>query len=324
VRTIDAGSEAVKMSVDRFRLAVAGRQLTYGQTARALYARFVKPVERRIKGAGTICIVPDGALWELPFPALEPKEGTFFLDQHAVFYAPSLTVLREMQSRAPQRSAGERNMRLLAFGNPTTSNAVRSELRDVYRGVSLGALPDSEEEVRSIAALYGPQNSSVHVRSDAREEVVKSEAGSFDVLHFATHGILDDQNAMYSRLLFSPPATRDEDGMLEAREIMGLHLHAYVAVLSACDTARGRVGSGEGSIGMAWALFVAGCPTSVVSRWAVNSASTTKLMIAFHRNLRRGGRKAEALRQAALDVRKHPLYRHPIYWAAFVIIGDGS
>jgi len=284
----------------------------------------VKPIESRITGARVVCIVPDGALWELPFQALQTKSGKFLIDQHAIFYAPSLTVLREMQSRAAQRPRGERKVRLLAFGDPIVPNAIQSEFRSVYRGVSLGPLPETEKEVRSIAALYGPRNSSVHVRKDAREEVVKSEAGSFDILHFATHGILDDQNALYSRLLFSPPTTGDDDGMLEAREIMDLDLHADLAVLSACDTARGRVGAGEGSIGMAWALFVAGCPTSVVSRWEVNSASTTDLMIAFHRNLRRGQSKGEALRHAALQLRKKTAYRHPFYWAAFVVIGDGS
>jgi len=106
---------------------------------------------------------------------------------------------------------------------------------------------------------------------------------------------------------------------------MQLKLHADVAVLSACETARGRIGAGEGVIGMSWALFVAGCPTTIVSQWKVSSASTTDLMIELHRALLasdRGSRSAaEALRRAALAVRAKPAYRHPFYWSPFVAVG---
>jgi CHAT domain-containing protein len=135
---------------------------------------------------------------------------------------------------------------------------------------------------------------------------------------------------MYSQIVLAhAEGDTNEDGLLEAWEIMNLELKADLVVLSACETARGRVGAGEGMIGLSWALFVAGCPTTVVSQWKVESASTTELMVAFHQNLKAGNRglrmaKAEALRQAALRVMKMNAYRHPFYWAAFVVIGDGS
>jgi CHAT domain-containing protein len=91
-------------------------------------------------------------------------------------------------------------------------------------------------------------------------------------------------NPLYSRLLLATESD-SEDGFLEAREIMKLDLHADLAVLSACQTARGQVGSGEGLIGMSWALFIAGTSTTVASQWKVDSASTARLMIDFHRNL---------------------------------------
>ena len=104
---------------------------------------------------------------------------------------------------------------------------------------------------------------------------------------------------------------------------MRLDLRAGLAVLSACETARGRVSTGEGVIGMTWALFVAGVPATVVSQWKVDSASTADLMIELHRNLRVPGRtKAEALRNAALKTRAK--YRHPFYWAPFVVVGHGA
>jgi CHAT domain-containing protein len=119
-----------------------------------------------------------------------------------------------------------------------------------------------------------------------------------------------------------------EDGLLEAWEIMKLELKADLVVLSACETARGRIGAGEGMIGLTWALFVAGSPATLVSQWKVDSLATKELMLDFHRNLRTGiGNpqsrfvKAEALRQAALKMMRTPNYNHPFHWASFVLIG---
>src|SRR5262245_48765517 len=136
---------------------------------------------------------------------------------------------------------------------------------------------------------------------------------------------------MYSHLLLAQTeGDANEDGLLEAWEIMRLELKADLAVLSACDTARGRVGAGEGMIGLSWALFVAGCPTSVVSQWKVDSTSTTELMLEFHRHLksqtanpRDNFSAARALREASLRLRRTSKYRHPFFWAGFVAVGKG-
>ena len=112
------------------------------------------------------------------------------------------------------------------------------------------------------------------------------------------------------------------DGRLEAWEVLDLKLSADLAVLSACETARGSFGWGEGLIGLSWSLVAAGASTAVVSQWEVDSASTTKLMIAFHDRLLHSPAAAtgmasvpEALQHAALDVMRDPAYRHPFYWA---------
>jgi len=121
-----------------------------------------------------------------------------------------------------------------------------------------------------------------------------------------------------------------QESLLEAWELMQLDLKAELAVLSACETARGRYGAGEGMIGLTWALFVAGVPSTVVSQWQVESASTRDLMLGFHRQLRRlspatpsGVTKAAALREAALKVMRQAETSHPFYWAGFVLVGDG-
>jgi CHAT domain-containing protein len=134
---------------------------------------------------------------------------------------------------------------------------------------------------------------------------------------------------MYSHVVLAS-GEGHEDGLLEAWEMMNLDLKEEVVVLSGCQTAQGPVSQGEGLIGMSWALFVAGVPTTVASLWKVDSASTTRLMLDFHRGLRQhfaepagGGTKAEALRQAMLRSLHDPETRHPFYWAGFVMLGHG-
>jgi CHAT domain-containing protein len=146
------------------------------------------------------------------------------------------------------------------------------------------------------------------------------------VLHLATHGFLSDSSPMYSSILLARSATSEDDGLLEAREIMNLDLQADLVVLSACETARGQIGDGEGIIGLTWAFFAAGVPTTVASQWKVDSESTTELMLAFHRGLRQehgsAFATARSLQGAALKLLHTPQYAHPFYWAGFVVVGN--
>jgi CHAT domain-containing protein len=135
---------------------------------------------------------------------------------------------------------------------------------------------------------------------------------------------------LYSSIVLSLTENDKEDGLLEAWEVLRMDLQAELVVLSACETGRGRIGAGEGLIGFSWALFVAGCPTTVVSQWKVDSASTSELMLEFHKHLKSQTAdtkthlaSAEALRQAALCLMQTNEYRHPFYWAGFVVVGRG-
>jgi len=121
-----------------------------------------------------------------------------------------------------------------------------------------------------------------------------------------------------------------KDGFLEAWEIMDLELNAQLVVLSACETARGRVRNGEGLVGLSWSVFIAGSPTTVVSQWKVAEQATNELMYSFHENFVRGalspqpaGGAAAALQKASLKLMESSEYKHPYYWAGFVDIGNG-
>jgi CHAT domain-containing protein len=324
---------------------LAGNSSDFKEMARNLYDLLLQPAQGELEGKNAICIVPSEGLWELPFQALLSKSNKYVLEDHAVSYVPSLTVLREMKKKAlAQRTTASADSnsadlltkvsatappaspQLLAMGNPSSSDKLMSQARSNSREVSLDSLPSAEREVKALGEIYGEQASTILIGTAAREETFKATASKYSVLHFATHGVLDDANPLYSRLLLTS-ASSDEDGLLEAREIMKLDLHADLAVLSACQTARGQVGSGEGLIGMSWALFIAGTSTTVASQWKVDSASTAILMIDFHRNLQAAKRPlragaAEALRKAAMKLMADPKYRHPFFWSGFVVVGN--
>lgn len=294
--------------IEAFRRRLADRDLGFRASAAGLYDLLLKPAEAELRGRTDLRIVPDGKLWELPFQALLVDARRYLIEGASIAYAPSLTVLREMTRRRP---AAATSPTLLAFGNP-------------LRGAA--SLPEAERVVQALSRLYGAAHSKIYIGADAREDRAKTEGARAGILHFATHGVLNDVAPMYSHLALAPGG-KGEDGLLEAWELMQLDLHADLAVLSACETARGRVRAGEGVIGLSWAMFVAGVPATVVSQWKVESTATHNLMLDFHRRLHAGpaktrSTKAEALRQAALAVMRKPETRHPFYWAGFVLVGD--
>lgn len=321
--------------VGEFRKQVANNHPGFRQSGRQLYELLVKPAQQDLAGITTLCIIPDDLLWELPFQALQTDDGKYLLELSAVYYAPSLQVLSEMKKRAvtlrtsaiSKRVGGrdaDSRQHLYAVGNPAINGELLARAQTV-RNIPFVSLPETEKEVQTIKAeVYGPEASNTRVGLAAREDAIKAEMPRYRIIHFATHGVLDDRSPLYSYLLLARGENSSEDGLLEAWELMDMDLKAETVVLSACDTARGSVGTGEGMIGMTWALFVAGVPTTVASQWKVPSEATTKLMLAFHKNAKKVS-KAEAWRQAALEMINDPRYRmKPFYWAGFVVMGDGS
>ena len=321
--------------VDRaksFRQQLAKRDPRFRETARSLYDLLLGPAQKELSGKSTLVIVPDGVLWELPFQALLTPAGRYLLEDSSVSYAPSLTVLRETRkARRWEQTGAAGAQTLLAFGNPAFGKETVERVQLVNRDEKLEPLPEAEREVKTLERLYGAGRGIAYTGPAAREDRFKADAGKYRVLHLATHGILNDASPMYSHLVLAQgEGGGREDGLLEAWELMNLDLHTDLVVLSACETARGRVGAGEGVIGLSWALFVAGSPTTVVSLWKVDSASTTELMLEFHRNLRpkgsapaSAGTTAEALRRASLKLMRDERYKHPFYWAGFVVVGKG-
>jgi CHAT domain-containing protein len=300
--------------VDELSLALEQRDLRYPQFAASMFDLLLHPVRAAVRGSKTVHVLPDADLWRVPFHALRTN-GKYLMENATISYALSL----ETASAGRPRPLSGAKLLAIGSGNPLELPEAPAA---ATRSASFEPIPEAEEEARAVAALYGDRGVIV-IGRDANEALIERDADEYDILHIAAHGLTDDMDPMFSAVLLAPAPDGTEDGFLEAREIAGWNLKASVAILSACASGGGKVTAGEGVIGLSWALFVAGCPTAVVSLWDVNSAATRELMVLFHERLRGGDSPAAAMRHAQISLRRSKRYSHPFFWAPFVVIGAG-
>jgi CHAT domain-containing protein/predicted negative regulator of RcsB-dependent stress response len=219
----------------------------------------------------------------------------------------------------------------LSSGPPVSSVAVEDEIKEIFRsryaraGGLMNRLQGSGEEVKTIAELFRNKNqmSVVFLREEATEENARAaNLKDFDFIHFACHGLLNDdfQSLVLSQL---PPDKSQQDGYFTLNEIMNCDYNAKLVVLSGCKTGSGKMYKGEGVTGLTRAVMYAGTPAVIASLWKVDDTATKELMINFYRNmLEKDMGKVEALRQAKLEMIKEKKYASPLFWSAFVLYGE--
>lgn len=264
-----------------------------------LYNLLISPVEQEMSSRTKVGIVPSGMLHFLPFQMLGKvdKAGkfNFLVEKQTIFYANSLKMLERFVGKKEE-------LKVLAFGNADKS------------------LPATEKEVNDIKDLY--PNSKIYIREEATENLVKKASDQFNVLHFATHGNLDYYNFHQSYLTLAEDAANGEDGKLTIEEVWEIEsLYNYKLVtLSACQTAVSEK-KGSWPVSPATSFIDAGANTVVASLWSVDDKATALLMKYFYQNLETM-EKVEALRHAQVMLGQQENYKHPYYWAPFVLIGD--
>jgi CHAT domain-containing protein len=301
-----------------------------------LYQKLFAPLEIHLAGARRLVVVPDGSLSYLPFETLarDTPASDYLIERFAISYAPSATALGVIQEA--KESASSERSGIVAYGDPiyaktkydSVASGEKSETNSQgARRFDLTQLPYTRSEVNAIASLFSPRERRTFFGTDAQEEKVKSEDLSRSrYVHFAAHGVIDEEFPMRSGIILSTTPNSKEDGVLQMNEVMRLKLNADVVTLSACGTGLGKLLNGEGMIGLTRAFQYAGANNVVVSLWNVNDVATAELMRAFYQNLKRGLSKDEALRQAKLELLrgKQPTWRHPYYWAPFVLVGANN
>ncbi|MFA6345408.1 MAG: CHAT domain-containing protein, partial [Syntrophales bacterium] len=300
-RTIGAQklpAENLEGTVDVFRRQIAARDPRevdrYGRT---LYRQLLAPMVPAIR-TGKLIIVPHGALHYLPFAALSDGNASL-IERFSIRMLPSASVLSFLKERT---SRGRRGA--LILGNPKLSDP-KYDLRF------------AQDEALAIGKIL-PQ-SRVLLRGEASRANLVNLAGDYAVIHLAVHGLFDPDRPLDSALLLA--ADGSGDGMLRAGDLYRLSLNADLVTLSGCETALGKVSTGDEVVGFTRGFLYAGALSLVSSLWQVDDEATRDLMVAFYANLSMMSRE-EALRQAQLATRKK--YPHPYYWAAFLLTGGSG
>jgi CHAT domain-containing protein/Flp pilus assembly protein TadD len=314
----------LRLEVARLRDAIGqpgAGDVVLRKSARALYQTLVAPAAKLLEKAEQLIIVPDGFLHEIPFDVLmtaEPDEDAgwesqpYLANTYATVYAPSAAIYLALRAKNNPRY----DLDLIAFGDPDFSL-----LTD---GGDFDALPYARAEVAAISDDIKEKTREVRLGADANEAALKQlmSGGSSRTLHLATHGLVNPVEPAASSVVLCPDPAGVEDGYLRTMEILSMTTDAGVVVVSACESALGRVSRGEGVVGLSRAFIASGAGGVVASLWAVSDESTSVLMKEFYKNML--GKKrpaARAMREAKSKLINDERYAHPFYWSAFIVIG---
>jgi CHAT domain-containing protein len=300
-----------------FRRRLASRQTDAGLAAR-LYDSLLSPISE-LSTQSKLVIVPDGALHLIPFDALV-RDGHYLLETHTVSVVPSGTVLSLLAQR---REVAQQSV--LPYVGVAAWTRKGSQEGPVFRAIAgpqkeqFLPLPESKREVETIASDL-PKPSTLLLGQDATETHFKSlPLRNVTVLHLALHGYVDTDFPDRSALIFAPQPGGVDDGLLEVREIRRLPLNASLVTLSACNTGVGPVGE-AGVANIVNAFIEAGADSVVSTLWELEDHTTELLMTDFYAHLSNRESKAEALRNAQLDLLANHV--QPYFWASFELAGE--
>jgi tetratricopeptide (TPR) repeat protein len=260
------------------------------QCLQSLYTGLVEPFAPLLEGK-KIIFVPHDVLHYVPFHALH-NGREYVIDQYEISYCPSASVFKLCADKAQKQRVSDG---VLIMGVPDE------------------AMPFIHNEVATVQSLW--PDARVFIGEEATLDQLKQTAPACRILHLASHGVFRRDNPMFSALKLG-------DSWLSFYDIFNLNLNAELVTLSACETGMNDVFPGDELFGLMRGFLYAGAPSLIVSLWMVNDRSTAEFMRWLYTGLSDGLSKRAALRQALLKV-KHE-YRHPYYWAPFILMGTPS
>jgi CHAT domain-containing protein len=339
-KIIEISSEELRELIIRYRKALAlkndflkeypdwpERIQATDSLALKIYNILFRPIKEYVNKGDLLYIIPDDELFYIPFGSLKNEHNKYLIEDFDFAYVPSASIL----NLCLQKERGEikaQEDKVLLVGNPVLSDVILDDYP------ALNPLTDAQEEITSISHIFPHSNSFLGV--EAREENILEKIEDFEIIHIASHSLVDERMPLYSWILLGSSNMNSsislmenpDDGLLMLPEIFKLNLSkSKLVVLSCCDTGLGKLLKGEGIIGFSRAFMYAGTPSLVVSLWKVEDKSTSLLFQKFYANIKnKGHSKAEALKSAQLQFikdEKYKEYRHPFFWSSFITIGDG-
>ena len=304
-------------------------------------------------GTKRLVLVVEGALQLVPFTALPAPFGVNESPQwlnldHEIVQLPSIATLRAIRAAEKKnRDAADKIAAVIAdpvFTRddarvqksslaPAVASAARDEERPQSTTRALDSLRNgsarlihSSEEADAIAEAAPRGTTMVAKGFDAtRETALNARLGEYQIIHFATHGFLDNEHPELSGIILTTVDKNgvEKNGVMSLRDIYNMDLSAELTVLSACQTALGEDIKGEGFVGLTHSFISAGSKSVVASLWKVDDRATAALMADFYQSmLQKGMTPAAALRAARLKVMQDKRWGSPYYWAGFVVQGE--
>ena len=299
------------------------------------------PVEELLSDQ-PLLVVGDGALQYLPFGALPVPTSPAaagrapLIARHEVVSLPSASALAVLRRELAGRSPAPKILAVLADpvfrleDSRVPRNGRRGAQLDLRAGEidprQLPRLFFSQKEAEAIAKLVPePQRFKALGFDATRSVAIGGDLASYQMIHFATHGLIDSRRPELSSLVLSLVDERGEpqNGFLRLHDVYNLELNADLVVLSACQTALGQEIRGEGLIGLTRGFMYAGAARVLASLWSVDDRATSLLMERFYRHMISGRMSpAAALRQAQVEMSRDPSWGAPYYWAGFSLQGE--
>jgi len=276
----------------------------YDATAsKYLYTVLIKPLQEEIVDIASLIIIPDEALSNLPFEALQLDDDSYLIEKYTIAYQYALPFLQKTNGSYERANA-------LAFA-PFANNNNKT---------ILPVLSSSADEVKAFPAA------SQLVNEAATKNSFIAKATNASVIHLATHASVNYDEPGDSYISFYESENADSTYKLFAHELYNLQLpNTKLVFLSACETGTGKISQSEGALSLSRAFAFAGCPNIVTSLWKAEDRSTAYITTKFYAYAEKGYTYTEALQKAKLDLLNDASmsqYHSPQYWSHLIFIGD--
>ena len=324
----------------------------YIDSSKKLYSILIEPIENNIENKKDIKFFLDGSLSFLPVETLIDSNGSFFIEKYNnISYFPSVSIKNTLD----QRIYDNRKIELIAFGDPlyennkiidtdivtdnisVTNTKIRSSINKsdelsgyyIQQGYNFPSLPYSKEEIKNIISLF--PNSTYYNNKSFTEDKLKELSRdslliNFNIIHFATHGIIYPELPELDALILSQynDLSLKEDGFLTKYEISQLNIKCDLTILSCCETAIGNIYDGEGVVNLSNSFFIAGSNAVIATLWPIFDESTSIFMYNYYKYFKMKKDYSKSLVRIKKDFIKGTYgekYKHPSFWGAFVYYG---
>lgn len=329
--------------IEAYQTRVKKAEADYWTTANELSRDLFGQVAGKF-GEKRLIVVPDGKLGYFPVSALplpDSNKNEPILLTNEIVYQPSASTLSILTNSGKQNNPTsksllifsdpvftEKDSRLSAKKEDDLSNQTASgeNFRFVESLNSLVRLGASKTEADSIIEILGNSNADSFTGFAAnRQRLLDVNAAEYKILHFATHGLIDENRSELSGIVLSrfDESGNKLDEFFRLHDIYAMNLNSDLVVLSACGTATGKEIRGEGLMSLNNAFLSVGAKTVMASLWKVEDQATLELMKDFYAAMANENlTPSQALRKAQIKMWRSDRYRSPFYWAAFTMQGD--